>query len=783
MQVVSIIILLIRYSCINMVLHKLYYLYFLSAICCFSVGYAHASNTAEIYEEAVTYREQGNYQQAIDALNRFLNTDSKFNDEIEFELGLNYFLWKKTNESQRHLQKVVNDSTKEPLRNLATLYLARIAIREGHLPEAATILNTLANRLPKDHLLGYELAFLRGEVNFQLHNYSKAAEFFEQALPKRNHRLAEWYHETLYHLGWSYLKLGDDPTLESNVQRHYFDKAEDTFKTLLAVSPSEDVYLALGQCYLTKASRLKDDEAHKEADALLSMTDKFVSREAQTLALLLRAEASPSDVERDKFYRELTQEQNKDSPHYAKGVYYRALSHYNQKSHEGFVAALGVLEPINGVQSEDIYYLRGLIATLVGKDGQLALRQGLEEYPRGQYADASWNLLGIIAFEKEDYKGAEEAFATLVAEFPDSPLAGEGIFWCAVCAEKMNRDSEIIRAYRKKAFENYPQSPYAAEAYFRYHSYNEYLQGDRAAIKHLQAFAQRFPNSPYLINAYYLMGLDYKRDRKTPEGKWIARRNLTAAIEAFRQVEDQFDQLNHKGLLPADQLEYFTNVKYRSHLERALGNLAIAEESQGAKKRIYLDYAEEEFSRIVQALNHSQHSSALAIQEESSFWLARTYIKNNDENAAEKVLSGMLEKYRSAKITRGYFLSRVWYELGMIDMRREKYENALENFARSEDAAKGKLLSTDQKLDLWIQQSLCYKALNQTDKAMLVLSKVINDDAVSGLRLKAMYLRADIYEQQGRPELARKQLEATSKKGGEWALKAKKKLEENYGYQ
>jgi hypothetical protein len=44
-----------------------------------------------------------------------------------------------------------------------------------------------------------------------------------------------------------------------------------------------------------------------------------------------------------------------------------------------------------------------------------------------------------------------------------------------------------------------------------------------------------------------------------------------------------------------------------------------------------------------------------------------------------------------------------------------------------------------------------------------------------------MFLRSEIYVLQGRHELARKQLEATSKKGGEWAIKAKEKLDKDYG--
>ena len=65
---------------------------------------------------------------------------------------------------------------------------------------------------------------------------------------------------------------------------------------------------------------------------------------------------------------------------------------------------------------------------------------------------------------------------------------------------------------------------------------------------------------------------------------------------------------------------------------------------------------------------------------------------------------------------------------------------------------------------------------------MLLLSRVINDDVISPLRIKAMFLRAEIYEMQGRPELAIKQLEAAARKGGEWAQKAQEKLEKTYGY-
>ncbi len=115
-------------------------------------------------------------------------------------------------------------------------------------------------------------------------------------------------------------------------------------------------------------------------------------------------------------------------------------------------------------------------------------------------------------------------------------------------------------------------------------------------------------------------------------------------------------------------------------------------------------------------------------------------------------------------------------------MLREDYVLALDYLKKADESAKGRILNTDQRLSLWIQKSECYRQLRDYDQAMRLLSQVVNEDAVSGLRVKAMLLRAEIYALQGRHELARKQLEATSSKGGEWGKTAKKILVEDYGY-
>ena len=68
------------------------------------------------------------------------------------------------------------------------------------------------------------------------------------------------------------------------------------------------------------------------------------------------------------------------------------------------------------------------------------------------------------------------------------------------------------------------QTPLASEAYFTYYTYPEYLQGDRTTIKHLQSFTDRYKESPFLIDAHYLMGLDYKEIARPQKGAGLERR-------------------------------------------------------------------------------------------------------------------------------------------------------------------------------------------------------------------------------------------------------------------
>ncbi len=660
-----------------------------------------------LYFQALALTKTGQEKEASFAFENYLKTATETAeqlDEVRLELG-------QISPDPAPLYEAIKWHPKKPsLYFQAQLNLAKLDIRKKQWHEALNRLAKIDQKMAPDHDLRSEHAFLSGLIFLHLHHFPQAISWLEKTDQP----------EALYHLGWAYL------------MNRSFQNAEESFQKLIShPTLKPKALLALAQCYISQSQPQK-------AERLLA-AHSFSGEESADL-LLLKGCIQPTYRERENSYRELTEGPYENSAVYLDGWYERGLNAFkDQMSENASHDSLSIAEKALQRAFELLQNRDDLRApTILYLTGQLQLRQGKS-------------------------KEAEEKFLKLVQDYPKSPIVAESLIFAAKCSE-----GEKARDYLRQVFENYPKSPCAAEAYFIYYPYRDYVQGERSAIKHLQNMRTLFPESPYLIPAYTLIGMDEKRDRKNSQGKWIRKKNMIAAIDSFQQAETLFDQLDSQ--LKEEERSFYLQIRTRATLERALANLNVAEESQGAKRRIYLQYAADVFEQMRRDLKEGE-------LEECNYWLAQTYLKAEEDSKAETVLKEMSGKYTPN--SSGYYPSRIWYERGGIAMRRQEYAQALQFFTQAEKTAKQNqslCISADQKIDLWIQQSLCYRELNEFDQAMLLLSQAINDDTISSERVKAMYLRADIYALQGRHDLARKQLVATAKKGGEWALKAKKRL-------
>ncbi len=676
---------------------------------------------------------------------------------------------------------------------------------------------------------------------------------FEGSLPKHNREKADWYPKALYNLGWSYLKLGEDILSQELSQTHNFCKAEETFKELLKIEESDQIYLALAKVYLLKARYLKDQVAFSSLQELLK-SSPLKSDDSKLKMGFIQAEMCEDLYEKEAIYRKLSSLElkpcsdlallayfrsrnlfnlacmtkdpkdyeelnvslnktfsllNSDDPKYIESsLKMRILGALNQGDFSSLKGAYTFLESfpkdyptyhqLDKIPEQTLYSIALISSKLMLlEDSDAYFRKGIDAIQvlmtsskQSKLADQALYLLGTLFYHHQDFAKARHTFLKLIETYPKSSWIGDAWYWAAECNDQEKHDPTISREYRKRVFEDYPDSSHAPEAFFYYYSFSEYLQGNPEALSHLEKMEELFKNSPFLVVSYYLRALDKKEDHLEVNGKLLAEKDLNQSLYLFNKSKETFLNRYKENQIGLEHLNYLSNVYYRSLLGEAQVFLMKADTSQSAKRQLHLEQAITTYREIVQQFEEEKHPLAALFYkeslypehlEEAEFGLAKALIRNFQLIDGEQKLNSMIEKYHLAGIKENYYYSRAWYELSLISMAKEDHQEALDYLKRAELFADNRMTS-DQIIDLGIQQSLCYRCLNQLDMAMLTLSKIINEGIVSNLRVKAMYLRAEIYELQGRQELAERQLEAASKKGGEWARMSQDRLIAEYGF-
>lgn len=754
------------------------------------------------------YTHLGRFEDAVQILT--CAPHSNVRHEMNFERGCAYLGWNKFEDANRAFGSIPHQHNLYPL---AQIYRVKTALKQNNNAAAQSILDENPDANP-------ERAYLQGLVAANVNQKELAQESFETALSSLN---APWARDTLIQLSQIYLDRASEKSASKDLRAHFYDKAIESFRNADSIARTDDLLLAWGNALIAKG----DEESLSAAKKMLLDNSLFNSKESQNQALFSAIQTLESFEEKDSLYRKLTHEKNSGLNGYGTWWLHRGINDlsHSQTVHgeikemlvrralscfENAVEYLSIEDQakskiwigraylmentpagfenakktfaslIPHVQNQDdladVYYLYGQ-ALDQGAEANEEELEWLKEGLLKNQSERSHLLLGILHYKKGLWRESEQFFSRLF-ESSDSGLRAEALFWAAKCAYSIEGANPRTKIYLQKIYTEHPHSAFAPEAYFTFYTYKEYLQGDKEALKHLQQFSTLFPDSPYILNAHYLLGLDHKKERSS--SKKIKQRDLNAAIEAFNHVEEEYVRLAKHNLIPKEQTEYAERLYYYAVLERALANLAVADQSEGAKQEIFLQYSQDLLKKMTAELKSQAALSAL--EEEAQYWLAKVYHKGKEIDKATETLQNMFEQYSKARVTRGYFLSRSWYELGNIHQEQKQYQKALDSFEKADESGKGGILTMHDRLDLWIQKSICYRGMQDYDQAIRILTQVTHENVISALRLKAMYLRSELYALQNRPELERNQLIALSKKGGEWASKARQTLEEKYGY-
>ncbi len=383
------------------------------------------------------------------------------------------------------------------------------------------------------------------------------------------------------------------------------------------------------------------------------------------------------------------------------------------------------------IEDGSFYYGVSLMATRSFTEARRAFDAYIHESKKGKFYTLAHLGAFLAAYRCEEYIAAKEILHVL----PDALEQKEQA--CATLELVTLSDAKI--------------QEYAAESLFRQFPEEEYIHKTPHAIAHLKELITAYPCAPIAIAAHVYIGNSLK-DKQDASA-------MQEAVTHFQQA---------LAIAPSgDLVDYLTKMLQEAHLNKAKTEITLV--ACSSSTIFLLESAEGSLKALLNTELHIQ----------ASYYLAVVYDLQEKAHLSRKQLENIVECQVKTNAV-GAFFAKAYLMLGAYECAREHFTEALLLLAKAE-AVRG----SDQELllQIWIATASCYKKMGQLDKAMTMLSRVINENIASSLRIQAMLHRAEIYELHGRRDLAIKQLEAAARKGGEWSVEAQKKLAQNYGYQ
>lgn len=602
----------------------------------------------------------------------------------------------------------------------------------------------------------------------------------------------------LYEFGFLSIGYAENPWLADEEKAFHLKRAFAAFKRLIELGETEKGWIALGKTHL--AHYLSGLEA-SDCTLCVSSLKKFQTPEALNLAFILETESLGDFKKKEALYSALVSTLEPFFQEYAllrinnlsawgafcihKGLQDEGINHI--KRARGLLLELLKGKVLEKFKQNAIFLFAGLTVSVDegGEEALFFLNSLKEDNPLKKAYLALFNpdpadmlklietnslpkgilfLMSSTLFKKGFFKEAEDLLHKARLQSP------EALFLRGLIAEKQHLD-EDKRKFLRTLIDRYPNHALADEAGFIFYTLPEYLSGGRAEIKHLEEFVKK-RKSFYLPLAYYILGLDFKRDRKNKEGKWIRKKSLTAAIDAFAKVQSTYEVLLESCKIPIDKEDFYSQLALIAGQELGECNYEIAKESKGAKKQLYLEYSKEILTSNTAKLESSKLLPEACL--ESKLLLAEVLIELNEVDMAEKKIQEIIGKREQKE---DYFFSKANRLLAASYIKKNAYQEALESLESADVCEEG--FSTEELLTARMQKGFCLKALGKLDEAMKAFSSVVNANAVSGIRIEGMFERAAIYKDQNRYDLYRKQLEAIIKIGGTWKSKACQLLEQS----
>jgi tetratricopeptide (TPR) repeat protein len=752
---------------------------------------------------AVSQKKLKCYKEALTAFEMYLTKANPLNAPYYYEAHLNAaicaFHTASYPQALEHLKTVASGNKKISLQGQILQAKVESALKRDD--EAIKILDNLVKHTSKSDKSHYEALYEKGAIYLKLGKKEEGILLIEESIPDGQQISSlNWEVDALNLLGKAYLDLA--ATVPPDEQKAYLERSSACLLKSIAQSQNPQAYLLLAQNYFLRITQFQEkskiaelealakekipQEIRLEIEILLAQTENHKNRFEHLLGAKFQNLASYYKV----LYLKALDAAQAGNFKEALESLQKALDTADKKLQLEIAKALIAIAPDKAIllldklrsdNQEDVDFL--LIKATTQKTSEDKALRFLKLYPKSSHIPETLHHLGCLKLENRQFKEAIFCFTKVLQEHPSYSAKDHVLYSAAMSYDQLPKEGEAARLLRKELATTFPQSPYAADAAFRLFPEKEYLLGTPHAISHLKTFVQSFPNSPYAISAHFYIGAYLKQEstklqyQEQKEAQEIKTAQLKQVLTECCQADTLFKELT----LPKSLQLYLTEIEVKNLLLEGYTLLELA--TSGSNKVQFLDDSENCLESLIQLtktfLNKTTQtedpklfSKMFQSYQEGTYLLAVVYEKENRERDARKQLESLIQCTESYGL-KGEFFTKAYLKLAITEQKIELFTQA----EKSVPHPKSELL-----LDISIGKSYFYVKQGELDRAMTLLSHVINADSASQLRIKAMLLRAEIYELQHRRDLAIKQLEAAGKKGGEWGQEAKRKLKEMYGY-
>ena len=564
----------------------------------------------------------------------------------------------------------------------------------------------------------------------------------------------------------------------TQVRLERLDEAARSFEVLSARYPESDyarnLGLALAEVYyeLGDYERVVDEVERRMGD---------LSPEARERATFLMAEAHNQLRDSEKaivFYRRFT-ESSPDSPYYRRSLYGLAWNYYFQGVYRWAADHFArVREGADDELAGQAAYYEAVNRELAGQtteaiDAFLTLVNG---WPESSLRDHALYELGKVYYDLRMWEEANETFARLLAEYPDSELVGEtlelrgntfvalGDFDRAEEAFEEAVDLDAAPASLKddltfqKAWLQYREGDYgpASQAFLSIHergedtpwtsdalfwageSFYQLGQLDRAA-ELLNRYLQQYPGGKHVDPAYYALGWTRFKQGRYEE----AAQSFERFLASYRERSDYVPYRTDAILRLADA--YYALKRYDEAIgayERVADegeDYALFQIGQAAYNAGDAERATEAFERLLRNYSDSEW------REASRYTLGYVHFQNGafDEaiEAYRSLIAAAPQDPLAAKAQ--YGIGDALFNAGDLGASVSAYRRVLERYPESPFAADAAAS---------IQYALI--AMDEGDRAEAIIDSFITAHPNSPVVDELRFRQAEVKYQSGRTEEA-----------------------------